>query len=131
MKIIILLTFFLLNNLYGVVNSHQESDDPILYIYVDELPRLNYDGGLKKYLCDNLQWPGQFGYEGYVLVSFVVQTNGKVKDLKEEIRYCTPQCFEEVERLFESMPDWEPGILDSKKVDVKLYLPVRFKGVYK
>ena len=127
MKIILILTLFFFSNLNGVVSSQQASDKPILYIYVDELPRLIYEGGLKKYISDNLKWPNQLSGEGYVLVSFVVQTNGKVKDLKSEKSLCPPQCYEEVERIFELIPDWEPGKLDSREIDVKLYLPVEFR----
>ncbi len=127
MKLILIISFLFFSNLNGTVSSQQVSDEPILYIYVDELPRLNYDGGLKKYIIDNLQWPNQLSGEGYVLVSFVVQTNGKVKDLKNEKSLCPPQCYEEVKRIFESIPDWDPGKLDSGEVDVKLYLPIEFK----
>ena len=111
----------------STVYSQTSDDDPILYIYVDELPRLNYEGGLRQYINDNIQWPNQLSGEGYVLISFVVQTNGKIKDLKNEKSLCPPHCFEEVKRIFESIPDWKPGKLDSKEVDVKLYLPIEFR----
>lgn len=80
---------------------------------------------LKKYLNENLQWPGKFDGQGTVIVSFVIQASGKMKDLKIEKSLFT-ECDEEVIRVFSSMPDWQPGELDSKPVDVKLYFPVKF-----
>lgn len=112
---------------YQPGNSNcQPVDEPMLYTYVDKLPRFNSDGGLKKYVYSNIQWPNQFGGEGVVLISFVIQQSGKVKDVKIERSLFTP-CDNEVIRIFETMPEWEPGELDSKKIDVKLYFPVEFQ----
>lgn len=125
MKPILIAVFFILSYQNNIISSQTDSDDPILYIYADKLPKLIYEGGLKKYLNENLQWPSKFDGQGTVIVSFVIQASGKIKDLKIEKSLVV--CDEEVIRVFSSMPDWLPGELDSKPVDMKLYFPVEFK----
>lgn len=61
----------------------------------------------------------------YSFSTFMIQKNGKVKDIIVIKSLCT-QCDEEVIRVFSSMPDWLPGEVDSKPVDIKLYFPVEF-----
>lgn len=109
--------------------EHQNKTDlnKIYKIYeLDKLPILNYDGGLKKYIFSNLRWTDNFDGEGTVLVSFIIQKNGKIKDVKIE-RSLFDDCDEEAIRVISSMPNWKPGIVDSKAVNVKLFVPVKFK----
>lgn len=107
-------------------------DDPILYIEADKLPKFNYSGGVENYIGSNLKWPYQMDIDGVVLVSFVVNKTGKIEKIKIE-KGLHQKCDEEVIRVFQEMPLWEPGEKDSKKVDVLLYYPVKFfiKGKYK
>jgi len=126
MKTIVLLIFLLFNSQNGNKCFHNTNDEPILYIYADKLPKFNYNGGLHDYIYTKLQWLYQLDIYGKVLVSFVVQKDGKVKNVKIE-RSLSPICDDEVIRIIESMPDWEPGELDSKSIDIKLYFPVEFK----
>lgn len=106
-------------------DSTKSTDKPLLYIYAEKLPQFKKDGGLKNYVYSNIKWPDMFDGEGTVLVSFMIQKNGKVKDIIVIKSLCT-QCDEEVIRVFSSMPDWLPGEVDSKPVDIKLYFPVEF-----
>ena len=120
--LLILLCINIQNNL---ISSAGTSEKPILYLYVDKMPKYNEDGGLKNYLSSNLKWPYQIDVQGEVLVSFVVQKDGRVKDIKIE-KHLVDVCDNEVVRVIESMKNWEPGELNSEKVDVKIYLPVDF-----
>lgn len=123
MKILILITYL---SFIGFECYGNPSDNPILYIYADKLPKFNNSKGLHDYIYDNLKWSGKIDADGTVLVSFIVQKDGKVDDVKIE-HSLVKECDEEVIRIFESMPSWEPGEKDSKIVDVKLYFPVEFK----
>lgn len=106
--------------------AQQEKDEPILYTYVDKLPKFVESGGLKNYVYSNLKWPNTFEGEGTVLISFTVKKNGKLNDIKIEKSLCT-FCDQEVIRIFETTPLWEPGELNSTQVDVKMYFPVVFR----
>lgn len=125
MKTILFITLLFLNTQNNICYV-QKFDEPILYLYVDKLPQLNDDGDLNKYVYSNLKWPNQFGGQGTVLISFVVQKNGDIINVKIEKSLC-PFCDEEVVRVFQSMPNWEPGEVNSVQVDVKMYFPVEFK----
>ncbi len=120
--LILIIYFDLQNNSF----AQQETDEPILYTYVDKLPGFIESGGLKNYVYSNLKWPDTFGGEGTVLISFVVNKNGELKDIKIEKSLCS-FCNQEVIRIFETAPLMEPGELNSIKVDVKMYFPVVFR----
>ncbi len=125
MKIILILLLIFCYQLKAQ-DSTISTDKPLLYIYAEKLPQFNIEGGLKNYVYSNIKWPDMFDGEGTLLISFVIQKNGKIKDIKVIKSLCT-QCDEEVIRVFESMPDWQPGEVDSKPADIKLYFPVEFK----
>jgi TonB family protein len=128
MKIVLFLCLLYFNGSNLFPDSIEKSDDPpILYIFADKLPKFNFEGGLNNFVYENLKWPldGQLDVVGTVLISFVITKEGKVDDIKIE-KGLGSLCDEEVIRVFQSMPLWEPGEKDSKTVDVKMYFPVRF-----
>jgi TonB family protein len=133
MKIILIL-FLVFGNISGFYKQLLENQDesPILYIEADRLPKLNYNGGIEKYIWSNLKWPYQMDIEGTVLVSFIINKTGKIENIKIE-KGLDQKCDEEVVRVLQEMPLWEPGEKDSKVVDILLYYPVKFfiKGKYK
>ncbi len=67
--------------------------------------------------------------QGRVIASFVVNTEGKLKDIKV-LRGIGGGCGEEVLGLLEGMNDditWTPGQEDGKNVNVQYILPVKFQ----
>ena len=106
----------------------RDSTKPVLYLYVHELPKFN--GGRNKLLSfiqHNIQWPTpEFDYTGTVLTSFVVERNGEISNIKVERKLCDP-CDQEAIRLIKKMPNWIPGKIDGKTVNVLIYLPIEFK----
>lgn len=125
MKKILILVLLYLCYQSIIVGIEKGLDKPVLYLYVDKLPQFNYDGGLNNYLLSNLKWLYQLDTGGEVLVSFIVQKDGSIKNIKKETGLTSP-FDDEVIRVLESMPAWEPGEINSNKVDVKLYLPIEF-----
>lgn len=125
MKKILILVLLYLCYQSIIVGIEKRLDKPVLYLYVDKLPQFNYDGGLNNYLLSNLKWLYQLDTGGEVLVSFIVQKDGSIKNIKKETGLTSP-FDDEVIRVLESMPAWEPGEINSNKVDVKLYLPIEF-----
>ena len=106
--------------------TYQFSDEPIFYLYVDKVPKFNSDNSLKGFIYTNLRWPKMFDGEGKVIVSFMVSKSGRVENIKIEESLCS-ECDNEVIRVVNMMPDWEPGELDNRTVDVIIYLPVYFR----
>ena len=90
-----------------------------------------YPGGnaeLTKYIKDNLRYPEgaiKDSIQGRVVVQFVVHKTGKISDAKV-LRSVHPSCDKEAIRLIELMPDWIPGEMDGKPVNVYFTLPIRF-----
>lgn len=100
---------------------------PILYLYVDKMPKFN--GGhekLKEFIAHNIQWPGEFDGQGTVLTSFIISKNGVISSIKIERGLCD-ECNNEAIRIIKLFPTWNPGKLNSKNVDVIMYLPIEFK----
>ena len=66
------------------------------------------------------------GTQGAVVIQFVVDKNGKIKNPKV-LRSIGHGCDLEVLRVVQAMPDWDPGIHKGKPVNVYFNLPVKFK----
>ncbi|UZD23666.1 energy transducer TonB [Algoriphagus halophytocola] len=97
---------------------------------VDKMPEPK-DGmdGLVSYIGDNLIYPEDArkkGVEGVVVVSFVVQKEGDITDVKI-LRGIGTGCDEEAMRVVQGMPNWIPGEKDGSKVNTKMSLPIKFK----
>lgn len=104
----------------------QEDSAPVI---VEQMPQ--FPGGekaMKKFINKNLRYPKESlkkGTSGRVIVTFVVDTDGKVCDA-EVLRSVHPLLDAEAVRLVQSMPDWTPGMQDGKPVRVKYTLPIAF-----
>ena len=82
-----------------------------------------------KYLATNIKYPKtDKPIKGIVVVSFVVDKNGKVKDVRV-VRSLNKLCDDEVVRVVSASPEWIPGKKDGKPADVKMTLPVNFRCV--
>lgn len=80
-----------------------------------------------KYLATNIKYPKtDKPIKGIVVVSFVVDKNGKVKDVRV-VRSLNKLCDDEVIRVVSASPEWIPGKKDGKPADVKMTLPVNFR----
>lgn len=98
-------------------------------VEVDEEPK--FPGGeheLLEYIADNVVYPQTAideGIQGRVIVSFVVEPNGKVTNV-EVLRGIGGGCDEEAVRVVKSLPNWEPGVRRGKNVRVAIAVPVKF-----
>ena len=100
---------------------------PVLYLYVDEMPK--YEGGhqkLKEFIDYNIQWPGEFDGQGTVLTSFVVTKKGNISNVKIEKGLCI-KCDAEAIRLIKLLHKWIPGKVNFQNVDVLMYVQIKFK----
>lgn len=82
-----------------------------------------------KYIADNLCYPDNCingVLTGLVIVSFTVNEDGNLSDIKVE-RNLDPMLDEEVIRVVKSMPKWKPAKLNGKAVKSKYTIPVNFR----
>lgn len=97
---------------------------------VEEMP--SFPGGnaaLMKYLADNIKYPvvaQENGVQGRVVVSFVVERDGSITDVKV-VRSVDPSLDREATRVVKSMPKWNPGKQNGSAVRVKYNVPVSFR----
>lgn len=85
-----------------------------------------FPGGLEqfyKYIAQNYKTPNVAGLKGKVFVSFVIEKDGSVVDVKviRDIGYGTG---EEAIRVLKNCPNWIPGEQQGKKVRVLYSLPI-------
>jgi TonB family protein len=87
------------------------------------------DKALLTYVYSQLNYPAdarEYGIEGSALVSFVIDTLGKVQDVTVMKGLCQ-SITNECEKVVRGLPLWEPGRQQGRKVKVQFKLPIRFK----
>ncbi|MFO7754416.1 MAG: TonB family protein [Bacteroidales bacterium] len=101
-----------------------------IFIVVEDMAQ--FPGGLpalKAYIYENLKYPAKAmseGIEGEVVVEFLVNTSGRIEDIK--VSGSTYEGFNDAAMdVFRNMPAWEPGKQRGMPVKVKLHVPVEFK----
>ena len=104
--------------------------DGDVFTVVEQQPE--YSGGYNKmmdFLFENLRYPEDArsqGIEGTVYVSFIVETDGAVTNVKI-IRGLGASVDQEAKRVVELFPNWQPGKQGGQAVRVKFVLPIKFK----
>ena len=97
---------------------------------VEEMPSFpGGNAGLMSYLNSNTKYPvvGQEnGVQGRVIISFVVERDGSISDVKVA-RSVDPSLDREAQRVVKSMPRWTPGKQNGQTVRVKYTVPVVFR----
>jgi protein TonB len=99
------------------------------HVSVEEMPEFpGGEAGRAKYLSENTIYPQsakEIGISGVVYVSFVVDENGDVVDVKL-LRGIGGGCDEEALRVIRNMPRWKPGRQSGKAVRVIHSIPISF-----
>ena len=100
-----------------------------IFTIVEEMPSfLGGDEPRVKFLRDNIVYPQmakENNIQGTVYVSFVVDSKGKVTDVRL-LRGIGGGCDEEAIRVVKLMPPWNPGKQNGKSVRVQFNMPIRF-----
>ncbi len=110
-------------------NASQQ-DDLYNFASVEQLPK--FPGGdeqFGKFLAGNLKYPAEAKEKhisGRVFVSFVVEKDGSLTDIKvlRGLGYGTD---EEAVRVLKASPKWSPGMKEGKKVRVQFTMPIFFQ----
>ncbi|MEZ5015266.1 MAG: M56 family metallopeptidase [Chitinophagales bacterium] len=119
----------------GLIQMHAQSagdnsNSKMVYSEPQVMPE--YPGGtaaLAEFLASQIEYPKDAkknGVEGNVFVSFVVTAEGKVTGVQLK-RGVMGALDDEAIRVVKLMPDWTPGTINGKPVDVEMVLPVAFR----
>lgn len=109
-------------------DSSKNLKQEVIFTTVEQMPE--FPGGqekLNKFLLQ-IKYPRaarKKGVSGKVYVTFVVNSDGKINNVKI-LRGLGYGLDEEVLRVVNKMPDWIPGKQNGKEVNVQFNLPVNF-----
>lgn len=109
--------------------EEEEIKEEEIFQIVEENPE--FPGGqtaLHKFLFENIKYPviaNESGIQGMVYVTFVVEKDGSITDVRV-LRGIGGGCDEEAVRVVKTMPKWKVGKQRGKPVRVQFNLPVRF-----
>ena len=114
-----------------VVTGANDNEKPEpLFDVVEQMPKFpGGDEGLMSFLKDNVKYPKEAekaGKQGRVVVQFVVNKDGSVKNAKV-VRSVDENLDAEALRVINAMPKWQPGKQRGQDVNVKYTLPVSFR----
>ncbi|MEA5100311.1 MAG: energy transducer TonB [Bacteroidales bacterium] len=124
--LLIMLCAFSLN-----VNAQEEvfdNNEPIFTVVEDPTEFPGGKDSLNKFISDNIIYPQEAldkGIEGKVYITFVVEKDGSINDIKI-IRDIGYGCGEEAKRIVKLMPKWKPAKQRGKFVRQQFVLPVNF-----
>lgn len=115
-------------DLEGIDGGTGEAVPPVMN-FADQMPEFK-DGmdALMDYLGRKMRYPRPAqaaGIEGTVVVTFVVDRNGEINDVKV-LKGLGFGIDEEAIRVVQGMPRWSPGMQNGKPVAVRFTLPVKF-----
>jgi len=105
-------------------------DNPLNFRIVEQLPE--FPGGMSayvKWLTKNLKYPlaaQKQKIEGRVVVSFVINRDGSLTDIKVS-KSANPILDSEALRVAKMMPKWKPGLNNNKPCRTLFAVPIDFK----
>ena len=106
-------------------------EEETIYDIVEQQPE--FPGGtaaLFKWIKENMRYPSisrNNGSQGTALMSFTVNTDGSITDVKVIKSTNDMYLDKEATRVCEAMPKWKPGQQAGKSVRVSFKLPIRFR----
>jgi len=110
----------------GVANRATIDSDDTVYNTAGIDVKPEFPGGIdefNKFIAKNYNSPNQAGLKGKVYVTFVIEKDGSLTDIKviRDIGYGTGK---EAIRVLELSPKWSPGEQNGKKVRCTFSLPI-------
>ena len=110
-------------------NQHDQQSDTPIFTVVEEMP--TFPGGnkaLMEYMRQNVKYSEEArkaGIQGTVYVTFVIETDGGVSNVKV-LRGVDKSLDEVAVKAIENMPSWKPGMQRGEPVRVQFNMPVKF-----
>ena len=107
----------------------EEDDDEEFFMVVENMPEFpGGDLGLMQYIQKNVRYPPiakEYNITGKVYVSFIVDRQGKVTNVKI-VRGVDKNLDAEAVRVVKSLPKYKPGKQRGKPVRVMFTIPINF-----
>ena len=110
--------------------EEEEVEEEEIFIIVEHMP--SFQGGdlnqFRNFIQKNLSYPeiaAENGIQGRVFVSFVVEPDGSVSNVKV-LRGVDPAIDKEAIRAIKNSPKWSPGQQRGKPVRVSFNMPIVF-----
>ena len=113
-----------------VINEVIEEEKDKVYTVVEQLPQFpGGDQAMYTFIQKNLKYPQQAiqaGIEGRVFVSFIVDKDGNVSNVKAE-KGIGGGCDQEAVRVIKMMSGFSPAKQNGRPVTYRYIVPVKFK----
>ncbi len=130
MKKLLFLSAFLCTLSFGAFAQSEVSVDDEVFVVVEE--QAEFPGGMDSmyaYIGENLKYPElakEKGIEGRVFVSFIIEKDGSISNVKI-LRGIGGGCEEAAVEMIKNMPRWKPGKQRGKPVRFQFTLPIKFE----
>ncbi len=110
-----------------------KKEEPKIEVEFVEFPDKDalFPGGaaaMQRWIAENVEYPQvarEMGDQGLVYVSFIVEGDGSITDIKIS-RGVSDELDKEAKRVIRKMPNWEPAENGGKAVKTRCSLPIRF-----
>jgi len=113
-----------------IADEKPKEEETKVFDVVEQMPEFpGGQGALFEYLSKNIKYPvvaEENGIQGRVIVTFVVERDGSITDVKV-VKSVDPSLDKEAQRVVRSMPKWIPGKQNGSAVRVKFTVPVTFR----
>jgi TonB family protein len=113
----------------SVTKKGDQPQEEVVFTVVEKMPEyLGGDDARVKFMVENIKYPDEArknGVQGTVYVTFIVEKDGKVSNIKI-IKGIGGGCDEEAVRVISLMPAWKPGFQKGQPVRVQFNMPVKF-----
>lgn len=115
------------------VTPHKITNQEPIAEHVEDLPRYNrgessfYEWWMPEYRKRRIYPPyaQENGIEGVVVVSFIVEADGSLSDVRVE-KSVHESIDEDAVRMITKMPKWKPGRKDGNVVPIRYTLPIKY-----
>ena len=115
----------------GPKNAKAVEDNNVYGVFEALELQPTFPGGMDKfykYLSKAIRYPSmaqEQGVQGKVFLSFIIEKNGTLTDIKV-VKTLGAGTDEEAVRVLKGSPKWMPGIQNGKEVRVKYNIPISF-----
>lgn len=114
----------------NIKTSDIDDVDEDIFVIVEQMPTFQGKPAdkFREFIAANLKYPdiaAENGIQGRVFVSFVVEPNGELSNVRV-VRGVDPSLDKEAVRVVELSPRWEPGKQRGQTVRVRFTFPIIF-----
>lgn len=113
------------------VNAQEKKSDNSDVVFTVVENEAEFPGGVEamnRFMAENIKYPTlakQKNIEGKVIISFIVEKNGTLSDIRT-IKDIGEGCGDEGVRIVKLMPKWKPAKQKGQPVRQQFLLPISF-----